>query len=96
MKKAALWFKEKGLTLKGHPLSWHTLAPKWLLDMDNDQILDRQLDRIERDVTEFKGIVDMWDVINEPVIMPIFDKYDNGLTRICKEQAGLTLSESFS
>lgn len=91
MKKAALWFKEKGLTLKGHPLSWHTLAPKWLLDMDNDQILDRQLDRIERDVTEFKGIVDMWDVINEPVIMPIFDKYDNGLTRICKELGRIDL-----
>jgi GH35 family endo-1,4-beta-xylanase len=27
----------------------------------------------------------MWDVINEAVIMPVFDKYDNGLTRLCKE-----------
>ncbi len=27
----------------------------------------------------------MWDVINEVVIMPIFDKYDNGITRICRE-----------
>ena len=26
----------------------------------------------------------MWDVINEVVIMPIFDKYDNGITRISK------------
>lgn len=30
------------------------------------------------------GLIDMWDVINEVVIMPIFDKYDNGITRICK------------
>ena len=34
---------------------------------------------------EFKGLIDMWDVINEVVIMPVFDKYDNGITRICKE-----------
>jgi GH35 family endo-1,4-beta-xylanase len=27
----------------------------------------------------------MWDVINEAVIMPVFVKYDNGITRICKE-----------
>jgi len=27
----------------------------------------------------------MWDVINEVVIMPIFDKYDNAITRVCKE-----------
>jgi endo-1,4-beta-xylanase len=27
----------------------------------------------------------MWDVINEAVIMPIFDKYDNGITRLCRE-----------
>jgi GH35 family endo-1,4-beta-xylanase len=27
----------------------------------------------------------MWDVLNEAVIMPVFDKYDNGITRLCKE-----------
>lgn len=27
----------------------------------------------------------MWDVINEVVIMPVFNKYDNGITRICKQ-----------
>ena len=31
-----------------------------------------QLDRIYRDVTDFAGLVDIWDVINEAVIMPIF------------------------
>ena len=46
----------------------------------------KQLERIERDVNAFKGVVDMWDVINEVVIMPIFDKYDNAITRVCKEK----------
>ncbi len=27
----------------------------------------------------------MWDVINEVVIMPIFDKYDNGITHLCRD-----------
>lgn len=82
---AARWCVDHNLTVKGHPLSWHTLAPDWLLTMSNQEILKIQLQRIQRDVTGFKGLIDMWDVINEVVIMPIFDKYDNGLTRICKE-----------
>ncbi len=82
---AARWCIEHNLLVKGHPLSWHTLAPDWLLSMSNQEILATQLKRIKRDVTGFKGLIDMWDVINEVVIMPIFDKYDNGLTRLCKE-----------
>jgi GH35 family endo-1,4-beta-xylanase len=42
------------------------------------------LARIRREVTDFSGLIDMWDVINEVVIMPIFDKYDNGVTRMAK------------
>lgn len=84
-KKAALWLKDKGIVVKGHPLCWHTATAPWLMDLTNEEILKAQLDRINRDVTDFKGIIDMWDVINEVVIMPIFDKYDNGITRVCKE-----------
>lgn len=82
---AARWLKERNIEVKGHPLCWHTLTAPWLLNLSNEEILKAQLDRIERDVTDFKGLVDMWDVINEVVIMPIFDKYDNGITRIAKQ-----------
>ncbi len=85
LKNTARWCLEHNLLVKGHPLSWHTLAPDWLLSLSNPEILAAQLERIQREVTGFKGLIDMWDVINEVVIMPIFDKYDNGLTRICKE-----------
>lgn len=77
--------RQHGLAVKGHPLSWHTLAPSWLLPMSDDEIHKALLDRIERDVTAFRGTIDMWDVINEVVIMPIFDKYDNGITRLCNK-----------
>jgi GH35 family endo-1,4-beta-xylanase len=81
---AARWLRERGMTLKGHPLCWHTVCAPWLLSMSDDEIFRTQLDRIRRDVTAFKGLIDMWDVINEAVIMPVFDRYDNGITRICR------------
>jgi endo-1,4-beta-xylanase len=84
-KHAAQWCIDRGLIVKGHPLCWHTLTADWLLPMTNEEILQAQIARIRRDVSEFRGLIDMWDVINEAVIMPIFDKYDNGITRLCKE-----------
>ncbi len=90
-KRAAEWLQAKGVTVKGHPLCWHTSCAPWLLSMSNEEILKTQLDRINRDVTDFRGVIDMWDVINEVVIMPIFDKYDNGITRICKDKGRIGL-----
>lgn len=90
-KKASNWLIERGVVLKGHPLCWHTATAPWLLELSNRDILAVQLNRIRRDVTNFAGIVDIWDVINEVVIMPIFDKYDNGITRICKELGRIRL-----
>lgn len=83
--KAAQYLKNKGVELKGHPLCWHTVCADWLLKYDNETILQKQIDRIHRDVGQFKGLIDCWDVINEVVIMPIFDKYDNAITRLAKD-----------
>ena len=81
----AKWLETKNVTLKGHPLCWHTAWAGWLMKYSNREILEKALRRIERDVALYKGTIDMWDVINEVVIMPIFDKYDNAITRVCKE-----------
>ena len=35
-------------------------------------------------MTDFAGVIDTWDVVNEAVIMPVFDKDDNGVTRLCR------------
>jgi GH35 family endo-1,4-beta-xylanase len=83
--RAARWLQARGVRVKGHPLCWHTVTAPWLLDKSNAEILKAQLARIDREVRDFAGVIDMWDVINEVVIMPIFDKYDNGVTRVCKE-----------
>ena len=89
--KAAKFLKEKNVTVKGHPLCWHTVCADWLLKYDNATIMKKQLERIDREVSDFKGVIDMWDVINEVVIMPAFDKYDNAVTRLCKEHGRVPL-----
>lgn len=85
LKTAAQWLKARNVSVKGHPLCWHTLTAPWLLNMSNEEILQAQFARIEREVSDFKGVIDTWDVINEVVIMPIFNQYDNGITRISKD-----------
>ena len=81
--KTARWFVDRGVSVKGHPLCWHTVQPDWLLGLSNEEIVAAQKARSRREVADFRGLIDAWDAINEAVIMPIFDKYDNGMTRIC-------------
>ncbi len=88
---AAKWLRERNVQVKGHPLCWHTACAPWLLQYSNEGILRRQIRRIYRDVTAYQGIIDLWDVINEVVIMPVFDRYDNAVTRICKEKGQVSL-----
>jgi endo-1,4-beta-xylanase len=83
--RAAGWFSDLDCTVKGHPLCWHTLAADWLLDISNPEIIAAQVERTRREVTDFAGSIDVWDVINEVVIMPRFDRYDNGITRIARQ-----------
>ena len=83
LKKAAANLVNHGVKVKGHPLCWHTVCAPWLLKYSDEEILKKQLERIDREVKGFKGLVDIWDVINETCIMPVFDKYDNAVTRIC-------------
>ncbi|MBO6093824.1 MAG: endo-1,4-beta-xylanase, partial [Oscillospiraceae bacterium] len=88
---AAKWLRSQGVQLKGHPLCWHTVCADWLMQYSNEEIMRRQLERIHREVTAYKEVIDLWDVINEVVIMPVFDKYDNAVTRICKEKGRVRL-----
>lgn len=91
MLNAARWYQSQHCTVKGHPLCWHTSTADWLLPLSNAEILQAQKARIQRDVTDFAGVIDVWDVVNEAVIMPIFDRYDNGITRLCKEMGRIEL-----
>lgn len=82
LRRTADWFVDRGVTVKGHPLLWHTLAPEWLLALDDAAVEKTIRDRIRREVVDFAGAVDLWDAINEVVILPVFTAEDNAVTRL--------------
>ena len=47
--------RDLGAAVKGHPLCWHTVCADWLLKYPVEEIMKRQLDRITREVGDFKG-----------------------------------------
>lgn len=79
VEKLARWYADRGVRLKGHPLVWHTVKAQWLdaLPIDDAEELIRR--RVRREVTEYAGLVDAWDVINEVVIMPRFTNEPDGI-----------------
>ena len=80
LRDTAQWFRDHHVEVKGHPLVWHTLAPQWLTGDVEKQL--RQ--RIRRDVSDFRDLIDTWDAINEVVIMPVFEAEANAITELAK------------
>lgn len=89
----AHWLAERGVALKGHPLVWHTLAPAWLRELDDDAVEETIRARVRREVTAFQGVVPTWDAINEVVIMPLFtnEEQENAVTRLCRRRGRIAM-----
>jgi len=88
---AAQWFRDRGIALKGHPLVWHTVQPDWLLGLPLDEVEELQRARIRREVSDFAGLIDTWDAINEVVIMPVFDNGDNAITPLARARGRIPM-----
>lgn len=73
-----------GVRLKGHPLLWHTLAPTWLLEKSPAEVEEAIRHRITREATDFAGLIEQWDAINETVILPVFEAEENAVTRLAQ------------
>jgi GH35 family endo-1,4-beta-xylanase len=82
--KTARWFAERGVTVKGHPLVWHTVQPSWLLGLDLDEVERLLRARVRDIVSGFAGLIDLWDAINEVVIMPVFENGENAITPLAR------------
>ena len=91
LKRTAEWFTERGVSLKGHPLVWHTVTAPWLLDLPLGEIERVQRERVRREVSDFAGLIDTWDAINEVVIMPVFEAEDNGITRLAYDRGRIEM-----
>jgi endo-1,4-beta-xylanase len=86
--RAAEWFVSRGCRVKGHPLVWHTLTADWLRELPTDDVEAAVRARIRREVGDFADVVQMWDAINEAVIMPVFrnEPHRNAITRLAWER----------
>ncbi|MDR2378117.1 MAG: endo-1,4-beta-xylanase [Bifidobacteriaceae bacterium] len=82
LKRAADWFADRRIRLKGHPLTWHTEQPAWLTNLPLREIERELRHRIRREVSGFAGLIDTWDALNESVIAPVFAAEPNGVTRL--------------
>ncbi len=80
----ARWLAERRVTVKGHPLLWHTVQPQWLLGLSLDEVEQLQRARIRDLVGGYAGLIDTWDAINEAVIMPVFSNGDNAITPLAR------------
>ncbi|MDR0320252.1 MAG: endo-1,4-beta-xylanase [Treponema sp.] len=63
--------RASGMKVVGHTLLWHSQIPKWQIDLGTDgntskeTALEYMNEYITRVVTEFKGKIYSWDVLNE-------------------------------
>jgi len=78
------WSAEHGLTVKGHPLCYHMTVPEWAKALPLEEFRRRQFDRITREVSDFAGRIDVWDVINEAVYTPGHEEGRHPLARVCR------------
>lgn len=82
----AEWFVARGVTVKGHPLLWHTLTPHWLAELDDAGVEAAIRQHITSIVTDFRGTIGLWDAINEAVILPVFTAEANAVTRLAQRK----------
>ncbi|GAA4194774.1 endo-1,4-beta-xylanase [Gryllotalpicola kribbensis] len=87
----ARFLRERGVSLKGHPLVWHTVQPDWLLGKPLDEVERLQRERIRREIADFAGLIDTWDAINEAVIMPVFENGDNAITPLARAKGRIPM-----
>ena len=91
LRAAAEWFAARGVTVKGHPLVWHTVTPGWQAGLPLDEMEALQRQRIRDLVGGFRGVVDVWDAINEAVIMPVFDNGANRITDLARAKGRIAM-----
>ena len=86
----ATWCQVNHIRTKGHPLVWFINLPRWLFDKTPEGIEQAQFSRIKREVGGFSGLIDTWDVVNEPIAMSTYDPI-NPATQLCQKYGRVRL-----
>jgi len=70
----ANWASDRGITTKGHPLIWPSNQPIWVSELSAEELDDVLYGRVTRIIEHFRGLVDCWDVVNEPTHVDNFEE----------------------
>lgn len=85
----ALWARDHGITTKGHPLIWALWSvPDWAPE-DSDELEKALQARVTNIVKEFCGLIDLWDVVNEPVVAA---QQDTSVGRLMKARTAAAMT----
>ncbi len=71
-KDVATALQHRGFNSKGHPLCWHSELPDWV-DGSPEEVMHLSLERIRQMVRDHAGLIDLWDVCNEPIYSTCWD-----------------------
>ena len=85
LRRTADWLVARGIRIKGHPLVWHTVQPDWLLGLPIAEVEALLRERVRTLAGAFAGTIDLWDAINEAVIMPVFANGANAITPLAQQ-----------
>ena len=64
-KRSLGWCNAHGVVMKGHPLAWNYVDPRWLTNCTPEEAMRLQFERVGRCAQRFQGKIDIWDVVNE-------------------------------
>lgn len=107
-KRIVQWLKDNNVVIKGHTLVWGNTpgigVPGWIqakgANGEWDEVRELLQKRVVREVTEFKSKIQMWDVVNEPIVQRWFDNlgedYVAGMYKLVRQidpNAKLVLNE---
>ena len=91
LEKQARWYEKHGFQIKGHPLVWHEVYPRWA-PADPDETRKAEQARITEIVSHFSGLIDRWDVVNEATASA---RWTNGVgSWIRRDGAATAVSEA--
>ena len=83
------WAVRNKMKIKGHPLLWHESLPKWVINNNNPEELEKIIYKRIKDLILSYPEIKYWDVYNEAVA-PFKDHVTpSGVTRWIKHKGGI-------
>ncbi len=81
----AKWYRRHNITPKGHPLCYYQEEPTWLKNKPLEEVRSLLMARVEREVKDFAGTIDIWDAVNEAVMMSTCLIEPNTISKLCSK-----------